>query len=144
MTTVDTETLSPNRSLAPMLAVRQGAKAIEFYRAALGAVEVYRVESPDGEVISRLSAGGAEFWVTDESPEHGSVSPTTAGAATARMILTVPDPDAAFRRFTTAAATGVTVIHPVVENYGWRLCHLIDPFGHHWEIGHPLDDARPH
>jgi PhnB protein len=78
---------------------------------------------------------GAEFWVSDESPEHGNFSPESLGGGTVRMILTVPDPGAVFAR---AIDAGASEIHPVGENYGWRLGRLVDPFGHHWEIGHPL------
>ena len=62
-------------SIAPMLSVRNGARAVEFYKAAFGAVEVFRVEDPSGAVVSRLSVLGAEFWVADESPEHQNFSP---------------------------------------------------------------------
>ena len=64
-------------SIAPMLSVRNGARAVEFYKAAFGAIEVFRVEAPDGAVVSRLSVDGAEFWLSDESPEHGNFSPET-------------------------------------------------------------------
>ena len=55
---------------------------------------------------------------------------------TARMVMTVADPDDAFDRAVTA---GATVVWPVSEQYGWRLGRIVDPFGHHWEIGRPLD-----
>ena len=122
-------------SVAPMLSVRNGARAVEFYKSAFGATEVFRLESPDGAVVSRLAVEGAEFWVSDESPEHGNFSPESLGGGTVRMILTVPDPDAVFAQ---AIAAGARVIVPVEENYGWRLGRVVDPFGHHWEIGHPL------
>jgi PhnB protein len=122
-------------SVAPMLSVRHGARAVEFYKSAFGATEVFRIEAPDGAVVSRLSVEGAEFWVSDESPEHGNFSPESLGGGTVRMILTVPDPD---RVFAQAIAAGARLIVPVEENYGWRLGRVVDPFGHHWEIGHPL------
>ena len=122
-------------SVAPMLSVRNGARAVEFYKAAFGAVEVVRIESPDGAVVSRLSVEGAEFWAADESPEHGNFSPESLGGGTVRMILTVPDPDAMFAQ---ALAAGARSIVAVAEQYGWRLGRVVDPFGHHWEIGRPL------
>jgi PhnB protein len=122
-------------SLAPMLSVRNGASAVEFYKTAFGATEVYRVESPDGSVVSRLSVEGAEFWVADESPEHQNFSPESLGGGTVRMVLTVADPDAVFAQ---ALAAGAKEVVPVQEDYGWRLGRAIDPFGHHWEIGRPL------
>jgi len=124
-------------SVAPMLSVRNGARAVEFYKAAFGVTEVFRIESPDGAVVARLSVEGAEFWVSDESPEHANFSPESLGGGTVRMILTVPDPDAMFAR---ALAAGARSIVPVKEDYGWRLGRVADPFGHHWEIGHPLDE----
>jgi len=123
-------------SVAPMLSVRDGARAVEFYKAAFGAVETYRVESPDGAVVSRLAIDGAEFWVADESPEHANFSPATLNGGTTRIILTITDPAAVFAR---AIAAGAREVHPVRdEEYGWRQGRLEDPYGHHWEIGHEL------
>jgi len=122
-------------SIAPMLSVRGGARAVDFYKAAFGAIETFRVESPDGSVVSKLSVDGAEFWVADESPEHKNFSPESLGGGSVRMILTVADPDAVFAR---AIAAGARQVVPVEENYGWRLGRIVDPYGHHWEIGHPL------
>jgi PhnB protein len=123
-------------SVAPMLSVRQGARAVEFYKAAFGASEVFRIESGDGAVVSRLSIEGAEFWVADESPEHQNFSPESLGGGSVRMVLTVPDPDAMFAR---ALAAGAREVVPMQDNYGWRLGRVVDPFGHHWEIGRPLE-----
>jgi PhnB protein len=118
-----------------MLSVRGGAGAVEFYKSAFGAVEVYRVEDPTGAVVSRLSVEGAEFWLGDESPEHGNFSPESLGGGSVRMILTVPDPDVMFARAVTAGARAVCAME---DAHGWRLGRVIDPFGHHWEIGRPL------
>src|SRR5215475_14478909 len=122
-------------SIAPMLSVRRGAQAVEFYKAAFGASEVFRIDSDTGEVVARLSVEGAEFWVADESPEHLNFSPETLGGGTVRMVLVVKDPDAVFDR---AVAAGARVVWPVNDQYGWRLGRIVDPFGHHWEIGKPL------
>jgi PhnB protein len=78
-------------SIAPWLSVRGGARAVEFYKAAFGAVEVYRIEDPDGNVVARLSVDGAEFRLWDESAEHGNGSAETGGAGVSvRMILRLP------------------------------------------------------
>jgi len=123
-------------SIAPMLSVRRGAKAVEFYKAAFGASELFRLDSETGEVVARLSVAGAEFWVADESPEHQNFSPESLGGGTVRMVVIVDDPDAMFAR---VVAAGATVVLPVDNQYGWRLGRLVDPFGHHWEIGKPLE-----
>jgi PhnB protein len=126
------------RSIAPLLSVRRGAQAVEFYKAAFGAIEVFRVDDPAGAVVARLSVDGAEFWVADESPEHGNFSPESLNGGTVRMIMTVDNPDDSFAR---AIAAGATEVWPVHEEYGWRLGRLVDPFGHHWEIGKPLSEC---
>jgi PhnB protein len=118
-----------------MLSVLRVSPTIEFYKAAFGAGELYRIDSEDGAVVARLSVGPAEFWVADESPEHKNFSPESLGGGTVRMVMIVEDPDAAFDR---AVAAGATVVWPVANQYGWRLGRIADPFGHHWEIGKPL------
>jgi PhnB protein len=127
--------ISVASSISPMLSVRNGAGAVEFYKTAFGATEVYRVEDAGGSVVSRLSVDGAEFWLADESPEHANFSPESLGGGSVRMILTVRDPDAMFAQ---ALAAGARQIVAVQEAYGWRIGRVVDPFGHHWEIGHPL------
>jgi PhnB protein len=125
-------------SIAPMLSVRRGAQAIEFYKAAFGAGELFRIDSDDGAMVARLSVGAAEFWLADESPEHLNFSPESLGGGTVRMVMIVDDPDAAFER---AAAAGATVVWPVANQHGWRIGRIVDPFGHHWEIGKPLPEG---
>ena len=122
-------------NIAPLLSVRRGAKAIEFYRAAFGAAELFRIEDDKGEVVARLAVDGAEFWLADESPQHFNFSPESLGGGTVRMILTVDDPDAVFAQ---AVAAGATVVSQVTNQHGWRIGRVVDPFGHHWEIAKPL------
>jgi len=121
-------------TIAPWLSVRNGARAVEFYMSALGATEAFRMED-GGSVVARLSVEGAEFWVGDESPEHFNFSPQSLNGSSDRIILTVADPDAVFAR---AIAAGASQVYAVTEEYGWRLGRVVDPFGHHWEIGRPL------
>ena len=121
-----------------MLSVRNGAKAIEFYKAAFGATELFRVDSENGEVVARLSVETAEFWVADESPQHFNFSPQSLGGGSVRMVMIVEDPDAAFAK---AVAAGAKIVVPVENNYGWRLGRIVDPFGHHWEIGKPVSET---
>jgi PhnB protein len=120
--------------IAPMLSVRRGPAAVDFYVAAFGAEVLFRIG--DESIVAELSVNGARFWVADESPEHQNFSPETLGGGTVRMVLVVPDPDAAFQR---ALDAGATSVWPVADQrYGWRVGRLVDPFGHHWEIGKPL------
>jgi PhnB protein len=130
--------LTQKTSIAPMLSVRNGARAVEFYKAAFGAIELFRIDADSGEVVARLAVEAAEFWVADESPEHANFSPESLGGGSVRMVMIVNDPDAAFER---AVAAGAAVVWPVSNQHGWRLGRIVDPFGHHWEIGKPLDSG---
>ncbi len=124
-------------SVMAQLSVRRGREAVEFYQAAFGAVEDYRVGGTDDHeaVVSQLSIGEAAFWVADESPEHQNFSPETLDGGTTRLLLIVEDPDAAIA---TAVAAGARLVYPAANEHGWRLGRIEDPFGHHWEIGKPL------
>jgi PhnB protein len=117
-------------TIAPWLSVRESVKAVEFYRLAFGAVEVFRLG--EDSIVARLSIDGAEFWVGEESPQHENFSPQTLSGSTVRMVLTVADPVAMFEQVCKA---GGRAIHPVSEMHGWLVGRLVDPFGHHWEIG---------
>lgn len=135
MSTDPQKTRNQKTAIVPMLSVRNGKKAIEFYKSAFGADELFRVESDSGEVVAQLSAAGAEFWLADESPEHFNFSPQSLGGGSVRILMIVEDPDGAFDR---AVAAGATVVWAVTNEYGWRIGRVVDPFGHHWEIGKPL------
>jgi PhnB protein len=123
-------------TLSPMLSVRRGTEAIEFYKTAFGATELFRIGDDDAGVVAQMSIGGAEFWLGDEAPEYLNFSPESLGGGTVRMVLVVAEPDTVFAR---AVKAGAKVISPVGDKeYGWRVGRVVDPFGHHWEIGKPL------
>lgn len=134
MSSDSTEHVRFKNSIAPWLSVRKSAQAVEFYKLAFDAKEVYRLDGGGG-VVARLSVDGAEFWLSDESPEHGNFSPETLSGSSVRIILTVADPDAVFAQ---ALKAGASEVYPVSEGHGWRVGRVKDPYGHHWEIGRPL------
>src|SRR5262245_33248078 len=119
-------------SVTATLSVRNWARAMEFYQAAFGAREVYCVP---GGGVARLSVAGAEFWVAEESPKHLNFSPESLGGCSGRMLLIVEDPAGFCAR---AIAAGATEVVPVGDAHGWRLGRIVDPFGHHWEVGREL------
>jgi len=125
-------------TIAPFLSVRNGIKAVEFYKTAFGATEQFRHDDGVGSIVARLSVDGAEFWLADESPEHQNYSPKSLNGSSTRMILTVEDPDAVFNQ---AVAAGAAVVWEMTNDYGWRIGRIVDSFGHHWEIGRPMPQA---
>jgi len=129
-------------SVLPELSVRRGREAVEFYKAAFGAVEVYRVGGTEEheDVVAQLSVGNASFWISDESPSNKNFSPESLGGSTVRLLLIVEDPRSVVER---AVALGATQIVPVAEEHRWLLGRIEDPFGHHWEVGKPLVEWPP-
>jgi uncharacterized glyoxalase superfamily protein PhnB len=77
---------------------------------------------------------GFPFWAAEESPDHLNFSPATLGGSSIGLILTVDDPDAVFDLAVAHGATAAVAD----QTYGGRVGGLVDPFGHHWEIGKPL------
>jgi len=121
--------------LSPMLSVRRGAAAIDFYTAAFDAKVLFRFDAEDGTVIANLGIGPAQLWLSDEEPQYENYSPESLKGTTVRLILTVEDPDSSYDK---AIAAGAKAVCPVRDEHAWRIGKLTDPFGHVWEIGKPL------
>lgn len=123
-------------TIVPFLTVANGMQALEFYTAGFGATVAVRYSRPDGGITAKVMIGNAEVWIGDEEPAFDNRSPATIGGNPVRLILTISDPDTLFSR---ALAAGATQICPVTTEESWKIGKLMDPFGHIWEIGHPLD-----
>jgi PhnB protein len=123
-------------TIEPELWVADTAAAIDFYMGAFGAETVHRVGGPaDRDGVAQLSVGTARFWVSGAAPAWGRLDPLTLGGATARLLLVADDPEAVVR---AAVALGATLLSAVGREHGWLLGRIRDPFGHEWEVGHPL------
>ena len=132
MSTGTSESEPVKTSIAPWLSVSRATEAVDYYQAAFGAVERYRLEDGEGSVVvAQLAIEGADFWLQEDVDS----SPEFQDRRSVRMILTVDDPDAVFEQ---AIAAGATEVAAVSEGHGWRIGRVVDPFGHHWEIGKPL------
>jgi len=131
----------PRAQLEPQLWVDDTAAAIDFYGRAFGAQTVHRVGGPaDPDGVAQLSIAGARFWVAGSSEAMGRFSPLAIRGATARLLLVVEDPHAVVA---AVEAHGGVRISPVGREHGWLLGRVRDPFGHEWEIGHPLGAWPP-
>ena len=123
-------------TITTIIYVRRSAAAVDFYIRAFGATPLMRLDNEDGSVLAHLAVGKGNFWVSEESPAHQNFSPASLGGSSMHMVLIVEDPHAVFDQ---AIAAGASSICPVRdEEYGWRIGRVLDPFGHHWEIGKPL------
>jgi PhnB protein len=124
--------------LIPHLVVRGAVKAVEFYKAVLGAEEVSRMPTADGRLLHvALKVRGADLFLCDDFPEHcGGESRAPAGPSAVTLHLCVPCADTAIA---TAAGAGATVKMPAADMFwGDRYGQIVDPFGHNWSFSHPL------
>jgi PhnB protein len=126
----------------PYLIVQGAAQAIDFYKAAFGATELFRMEGPGGKIgHAEIKIGDSPIMLADEHPDMGAVSPTTLGGSPVHMLLYVADVDAAFPR---AVDAGAEISRPLQNQfYGDRSGTVKDPFGHTWTIATHVEDVPP-
>lgn len=122
----------------PRLPRRRGAEAVPFYQAVFGARELFGVEDSDGAVVARLALDPATLRVADESPPHQTFNPETPGGATTRLILVVGSATAVHVQ---ALAAGARQVLPVQQAHGWLVGPVVGSYGHHREIGKPLEQG---
>jgi len=127
-------------SVTPYLIVRGAAKAIDFYKAAFGAVELFRMPGPDGKVAhAEIKIGDSPVMLADEHPQMGAVGPQAGVRPPGGLMIYIPDVDAVFAK---AVAAGATVQKPLQNQfYGDRSCTVTDPFGHTWTISTHVEDV---
>lgn len=126
--------------VTPYLIVRDGTRAIDFYKKAFGATELMRFPGPDGKIgHAEVKIGDGVVMLADENPAMGHKSPQTLGDTAISLLFYVADVDAQFAK---AVAAGATVKMPVKDQfYGDRSGTLSDPFGHVWTIASHVEDV---
>ena len=129
-------------SITPYLTVVGVPQAIEFYKAAFGAVEGVRLDMPDGSVAhAELKIGDSHIMMGEENPAWGNKSPHTLGGTPAGCMLYVEDCDAVFAK---AVELGARAEMPVSDQfYGDRSGTVFCPFGHKWTIATHIEDLTP-
>jgi PhnB protein len=131
--------------LIPHLVVNGAAKAVEFYKAALGAVEVIRMPDPNSDRLMHveLKIGDAALFLCDDFPEYCGGEPRAPRPGTASAITLHLDVENCDEAIARAAAAGATVKMPAQDMFwGDRYGKITDPFGHEWSFAHPLAAAR--
>jgi PhnB protein len=130
-------------TVTPSLIVRDGAKAIDFYKKALGAQELVRMAGPDGKIMhAELKIGDSIVFLAEENPNMQNVkSPQSLGGCTGTLNLYVPNVDELFRQAITA---GGRESMPVADQFwGDRYGSFVDPFGYSWGIGTHKENLSP-
>jgi PhnB protein len=129
------------KSLSPYITVANAAGAIEFYIAALGAEEVFRLIDPaDGRIgHAEITIGATTIMLSDEYPDFGALSPETVGGSPVKFQVYVDDVDTVFA---AALALGASELRPVKDQFfGDRSGMLVDPFGHSWTLASKTSDV---
>jgi uncharacterized glyoxalase superfamily protein PhnB len=130
-------------TITPHLVVRGVVKAVAFYEQAFGASELYRNLAPDGVSVmhSEMLLGSSRFFVNDEFPEYGVLSPKTLNGSPVMLHLYVEDVDSFFEQ---AVEAGAEIAMPVADAFwGDRYGILVDPFGHRWSVASRIEDLAP-
>ncbi len=127
-------------TVTPYLIIKGAAAAIDFYKRAFGAIELFRMGGPEGKVgHAEIKIGDSPIMLADENPEMGALSPQTIGGTPMSIMLYVEDVDAVFNQ---AIAAGAEQIRPVADQfYGDRTGGLKDPFGFQWWIATHIEDV---
>lgn len=127
--------------ITPYLICRNAEAAIEFYKRAFGAVELFRIGQPGMVGHAEMKLGSAIFMLADEFPEMGAVSPETVGGSPVSLYIYVEDVDSFTEK---AVAEGLEVLKPISNQfYGDRSGHFKDPFGHLWGFATHMEDLTP-
>ena len=129
-------------SVTPYLILDDATRALEFYKKALSAVELFRMAAPGGKIgHAEIKIGDSPIMLADESPEMGARSARTIGGSPVSLMVYVEDVDA---RVAQAVAAGAKLTRPVANQfYGDRTGGIEDPFGYHWYLATHVEDVPP-
>lgn len=129
-------------SLTPYLSLSDAAKAIEFYKAALGATEVYRLPMPGGKIAhAEIQIGTSRLMLSDEMPDWGNKSAKTYGGTPVGLCIYTENVDALAERFVKA---GGRLVKPLENQfYGDRSGQFEDPEGYKWTLAQHVEDVSP-
>jgi PhnB protein len=126
-------------SFQPQLWIERASEAVSFYERGFEAEVLHQVGEGD-DIVAQLAVGDAVFWVARADSAAMRFSPDGIGGTTGRVLLVTATPEALVA---SAVAAGAVETSPVHDEHGWRLGRIVDPFGHHWEVGRPLGDWPP-
>jgi PhnB protein len=129
-------------TLTPYIVVNDAARAIDFYKRAFGATEVFRSKPTNGKIAhAALKIGDSIFLLSDEFPFGKCKSPQTLGGTASSLWIYVEDVDSLFKRAVDAGAAAN--MPPTDMFWGDRFSQLTDPFGHMWALATHVEDVGP-
>lgn len=129
-------------TLLPHLVIKGARDAMDFYKKAFGATEMFSMDGPDGKLMhASLCIEGSAIMLMDEYLDYNAKSPKTLGGTPVGIHLWVNDVDAAFDK--AVAAGAAAVMKPADMFWGDRYSVVEDPYGHKWSLAAHLRDMSP-
>jgi PhnB protein len=128
-------------SVTPYLIIDGASKAIDFYKKAFGATELFRMDHEGKVGHAELKIGDSPIMLADEQPSMGYVSPKALGGTPVSLMIYVEDVDKIYKQAISAGATELRAVQD--QFYGDRSGNLKDPFGHVWTIATHKEDVTP-
>lgn len=128
--------------LTPYITVKNCTEAIEFYKRAFAAQELFRLAGNDGKIgHAELKIGGGVLMLADEDPDFGCLAPETVGGTPFTMMVYVDDVDSFAEN---AVKEGLRIVRPIEDQfYGDRSGHFEDPYGYKWCFATHVKDVSP-
>jgi PhnB protein len=128
-------------SVTPYLIIKGAAEAIEFYKKAFGATELFRMEHEGQVGHAEIKIGDSPIMLADEQPGMGYVSPKTLGGTPVSLMIYVEDVDTIYTQAVKSGGEEVKALQD--QFYGDRSGTLKDPFGHIWTVATHKEDVTP-
>ena len=128
-------------SVTPYLSIKGAVKALEYYKKAFGAIELFRMEHEGRIGHAEIKIGDSPIMLADEYPEMGSVSPQTLGGSPVGIMIYVENVDTVFKQAIDAGGVEKKALQD--QFYGDRSGTLTDPFGHVWTVATHVEDLSP-
>jgi PhnB protein len=129
-------------SVTPYLVVENAAKALDFYKHAFGAKEMFRMDGPGGKIAhAEIQIGDSRVMLADESPEMNSRAPGSIGGTPVSLMIYTENVDTVFKAALKAGGIQTRAVEDMF--YGDRSGSLTDPFGHQWHIATHKEDLTP-
>lgn len=126
----------------PSLVVGNSNEAIDFYKKAFDAKEIYKFPTPDGKILhAMIQIGDSFIMMSDEFSAMGIKSPKKLGGTAVTLHLYAEDADKISRQ---AVEAGAVITMPIMNAFwGDSIGAILDPFGHSWAIETHKIDMTP-
>lgn len=127
-------------TVTPYMTIKNAAKALDFYKRAFNAKELFRMDGPGGKIMhAEIQIGDSKIMLSDEMPDMNAKSPESYGGSPMSIMLYVDDVDSLFKQALNAGGKEVMALEN--QFYGDRSGTLKDPFGHIWTLATHVEDV---